>query len=181
MKAKHALTTDRIGRLLFGLSHFTFHLYYVKGKDMILCDFLSRVAADGGDPMDLVPVAFNTFTILKERYSHMAEFKTMMAELKIMTRVQRAAAGIAAPTPVHGANKGVDPGLKPEKQLAGSSPRSQAPIQTRGLDDVTSNSQTPMLTSPGPDPAGNPRNRSQNENSSAPIIDQNLVQGTRVL
>ena len=99
MKAKHAPTTDRIGRLLFSLSHFTFHLYYVKGKDMILCDFLSRVAADGGDPMDLVPVAFNTFTILKERYSHMAEFKTMMAELKIMTRVQRAAAGIAALTP----------------------------------------------------------------------------------
>ena len=76
---------------------------------MILCDFLSRVAADGGDPMDLVPVAFNTFTILKERYSHMAEFKSMMAELKVMTRVQRAAAGIAAPPPVHGANKGVDP------------------------------------------------------------------------
>ena len=180
MKAKHAPTTDRIGRLLFGLSHFTFHLYNVKGKDMILCDFLSRVAADGGDPMDLVPVAFNTFTILKERYSHMAEFKTMMAELKIMTRVQRAAAGIAAPPPVHGTNKGVDPSLKPEKQAAGSSSRSQAPIQTRGLDDVTSNSQTPMLTSPGPDPAGNPRNRSQNENSSAPVINQNLVQGTRV-
>ena len=44
---------------------------------MILCDFLSTVAADGGDPMDLVPVAFNTFTILKERYSHMAEFKSI--------------------------------------------------------------------------------------------------------
>ena len=112
---------------------------------MILCDFLSRVAADGGDPMDLVPVAFNTFTILKERYSHTAEFKTMMAELKIMTRVQRAAAGIAAPPPVHGTNKGVDPSLKPEKQAAGSSSRSQAHIQTRGLDDVTSNSQTPIL------------------------------------
>ena len=37
-----------------------------------------------------------------------------------------------------------------------------------------------MFTSPGPDPAGNPRNRSQNENSSAPVINQNLVQGTRV-
>ena len=37
-----------------------------------------------------------------------------------------------------------------------------------------------MLTTPGPDPAGNPRNRSQNENSSAPVISQNLVQGTRV-
>ena len=119
MKAKHAPPTGRIGRLLFGLSQFTFHLYYVKGKDMVLCDFLSRVAADGGDPMDLVPVAFNTFTILKERYSHMVEFNSMMAELKVMTRVQRAAAGIAAPPPVHGANKGVDPNLKPEKQAAG--------------------------------------------------------------
>ena len=97
-----------------------------------------------------------------------------------MTRVQRAAAGIAAPPPVYGANKGIDPNLKPEKQAAGSSSRSQAHIQTRGLDDVTSNSQTPMLTSPGPDPTGNPRSRSQNENSSAPIINQNLVQGTRV-
>ena len=37
-----------------------------------------------------------------------------------------------------------------------------------------------MLTSPGPDPAGNSRNRSQNESSSAPVINQNLVQGTRV-
>ena len=143
MKAKHAPTTDRIGRLLFGLSHFTFHLYYVKGKDMILC-------ADGGDPMDLVPVAFNTFTILKERYSHMADFKSMIAELKVMTGVQRAAAGIAAPPPVHGSNKGVDPNLKPEKQAAGSTSRSQAPIQstTRQVNNITSSSSTPMLTSP---------------------------------
>ena len=37
-----------------------------------------------------------------------------------------------------------------------------------------------MLTSPGHDPAGNPRNRSQNESSSAPVINQSLVQGTRV-
>ena len=182
MKAKHAPPTGRIGRLLFGLSQFTFHLYYVKGKDMILSDFLSRVAADGGDPMDLVPVAFNTFTILKERYSHMVEFKSMMAELGVMTRVQRAAAGIAAPPPVHGANKGVDPNLKPEKQAAGSTSRSQAPTEstTRQADDVTSSSSTPMLTSPGPDPAGNPRNKSQNNISSAPLINQNLVQGTRI-
>ena len=174
--------TGRIGRLLFGLSQFTFHLYYVKGKDMILCDFLSRVAADGGDPMDLIPVAFNTFTILKERYSHMAEFKCMMAELKVMTRIQRAAAGIAAPPPVHGANKGVDPNLKPEKQAAGSTSRSQAPIQstTGQVNDATSSYSTPMLTSPGPDPAGNPRNRPQNDISSAPLINQNLFQGTRI-
>ena len=182
MKAKHAPTTGRIDRLLFGLNQFTFHLYYVKGKDMILCDFLSRVAVDGGDPMDLVTVAFNTFTILKERYHHMAEFKSMMAELKVMTRVQRAAAGLAAIPPVHGANKGVDLNLKPEKQAAGSTSRSQAPLQTttRQVDDVTTSSSTPMLTSPGPDSAGNPRNRTQNDISSTPLINQNLVQGTRI-
>ena len=111
MKAKHAPTTDRTGRLLFGLSQLTFHLYYVKGKDMILCDFLSRVAADGGDPMDLVPVSFNTLTILEDKYNHMAEFK-------IMTRDQRAAAGLSAPPPVHGENKVVNPSLKPETQAA---------------------------------------------------------------
>ena len=111
MKAKHAPTTNRIGRLLFGLSQFTFHLYYVKGKDMILCDFLSRVEADGGDPMDLVPVAFNTLSILEEKYNHMAEFQ-------IMTREQRAAAGMSAPAPVHGADKGVNPNLGPETQAA---------------------------------------------------------------
>ena len=37
-----------------------------------------------------------------------------------------------------------------------------------------------MLTSPAPDPAGNPRNRSQDDTSSAPVISQSLVQGTRV-
>ena len=95
--------------------------------------------------MDLVPVAFNTFTILTERYSHMSEFKSMMSELKVMTRVQRAAPGIAAPPPVHGANKGVDPNLKPEKQAAGSTSRSQAPIQTitRQMSEVTSSSSSP--------------------------------------
>ena len=182
MKAKHAPTTDRIGRILFGLTQFTFHLYYVKGKDMILCDFLSRVAADGGDSMDLVPVSFNTFTILKEKYSHMAEFKALMADYKIMTRVQRTAAGLAAPPPVHGTNKGVNPNLEPEKQAAGSTPRSQATIQntTRGADDATSSSQTPMLQSPGPDPAGNPRVRSNRDLNSAPVINQKMVQGTRV-
>ena len=173
MKAKHAPTTDRIGRILFGLSHFTFHLYYVKGKDMILCDFLSRVAADGGDPMDLIPVSFNTLTILEERYNHMAEFK-------IMTREQRAAAGLSAPPPVHGTNKAINPNLKPETQAARSA-RSSGTPQIRENDAIArSDPVTPMLSSSGPDLAGNPRNKSQNDTSSVPVINQNLVSRTRV-
>ena len=41
MKSKELPTTDRIIRILQRLGRFNFHLYYVKGKDMILCDFLS--------------------------------------------------------------------------------------------------------------------------------------------
>ena len=109
MKAKHLLTTDRITRLLEGLKKFTFHLYYVKGKDMILCDFLSRVAADDSDPMDLIPIAFNVFELLQDHYAKIEAFN-------VMTTKARAQAGLAPPPAVHGAVKGVNPNLKPETQ-----------------------------------------------------------------
>ena len=59
MQSKELPTTDRIIRILQRLARFNFHLYYVKGKDMILCDFLSRVKADNSDPHGLIPIAFN--------------------------------------------------------------------------------------------------------------------------
>ena len=114
MKAKHLPTTDRITRLLEGLSQFTFHLYYVKGKDMILCDFLSRVAADDSDPMDLIPISFNVYELLQDHYSKIEAFN-------VMTRKARAQAGLAPPPSVHGAVKGVNPNLKPETQAHRSS------------------------------------------------------------
>ena len=85
MKAKHLPTTDRITRLLEGLNQFTFHLYYVKGKDMILCDFLSRVAVDDSDPMDLIPIAFNVYDLLQDHYARIEAYN-------VMTRAARAAA-----------------------------------------------------------------------------------------
>ena len=173
MKAKHAPVTDRIGRILFGLSHFTFHLYYVKGKDMILCDFLSRVAADGGDPMNLIPVSFNTLTILEERYNHMTEFK-------IMTREQRAAAGLSAPPQVHGANKVINPNLKPETQTARSARPSSTSQIRENESAARSGPETPMLSSSGSDLAGNSRHRSQRDTSSTPVINQNHIPGTRI-
>ena len=140
---------------------------------MILCDFLSRVTPDEGDPMDLIPVSFNALTILEEKYNHMAEFK-------VMTREQRAAAGLSAPPPVHGTNKVIDPNLKPETQAIRSA-RSSSTFQIRENENTTrSGPVTPMLTSSGSDLAGNSRNRSQKEISSAPVINQNHVPGTRV-
>ena len=146
MKAKYPPTTDRIGRLLFGLNAFTFHLYYVKGKDMILCDFLSRVAADGGDPMDLVPVAFNGMSIMHERYNHMDEYE-------IMTRMQRVAAVMPAPPPVHGANKAVNPKLRPEKHAVTYTCHLVLPTPTIATEReiVRYSPKNPILTPSGPD------------------------------
>ena len=42
MKSKMEPTTNRIKRLLEVLSSYSFNLYYMKGKDMVLSDFLSR-------------------------------------------------------------------------------------------------------------------------------------------
>ena len=50
MKSKNLPATGRIIRLLEHLSGYSFNLYYVKGKDMILCDYLSRFDVDKGDP-----------------------------------------------------------------------------------------------------------------------------------
>ena len=41
IKSKMELTTTRIKRLLELISSYSFNLYYMKGKDMILSDFLS--------------------------------------------------------------------------------------------------------------------------------------------
>ena len=177
MKAKHPPTTDRIGRLLFGLNAFTFHLYYVKGKDMILCNFLSRVAADGGDPMDLVPVAFNGMSIMHERYNHMAEYK-------IMTRMQRVAAGMSAPPPVHGANKAVNPKFKPEKHAVTSTGQLAlpTPIIATQRENVRFSPQNPILTPPGPDPSAlnNRTSKRWQGTISTPINNQDLTQRSRI-
>ena len=42
IKSKAEPATTRIKRLLELISSYSFHLYYIKGKDMILSDFLSR-------------------------------------------------------------------------------------------------------------------------------------------
>ena len=38
--------TNRINRLLEVLSSYSFNLYYIKGKDMMLSDFMSRQIED---------------------------------------------------------------------------------------------------------------------------------------
>ena len=68
-----------------------------------------------------------------------------------MTRNQRVTAGMSAPPPVHGANKAVNPNLKPERHAL--TPSGQLVLQGQNSPPKktsdTTRSLTPMLTPSG--------------------------------
>ena len=65
MKAKTEPATTRIMRLLDRLSAYSFNLYYVKGRDMILADYLSRHRNKDLDPSELIPISFCCLTVFR--------------------------------------------------------------------------------------------------------------------
>ena len=102
--------TTRIMRLLEILSGYAFNLYFVKGKDMKICDFLSRIDVDRGNPGEVIPISFNSFSmlnIMRKVTLHQAN------KLLVTTRSKTKAEGAALP-PVHGVQKHLDPAVKPE-------------------------------------------------------------------
>ena len=111
MKSKNLPSTGRIIRLLEHLSGYSFNLYYVEGKDMILCDYLSRIAVDKGDPSEVIPISFNALAQYRLALDHLTCF--MIKHFMVATRSGTSAAGINLP-PVHGTQKAIDPTLKPK-------------------------------------------------------------------
>ena len=75
LKSKTEPATPRIKRLLEVLSAYSFNLCYMKGKDMILSDFLSRQEIDKSDPHEIIPISFDMKTILNDRYYKVEEEK----------------------------------------------------------------------------------------------------------
>ena len=73
LKSKTEPATPRIKRLLELLSAYSFHLYYMKGKDMILSDFLSRQEIDESDPHEIIPISFDMKAILNDKYYKLEE------------------------------------------------------------------------------------------------------------
>ena len=112
MKAKTEPATTRIMRLLDRLSAYSFNLYYVKGHDMILADYLSRHRTRDRDPSELTPISFCSLEI----YRSMIETGDYQTEkYHIHTRAKAREAGETIPD-VHGAHKPIDPSYKPEHQ-----------------------------------------------------------------
>ena len=70
MRSKVEAATNRIKRLLEILSSYSFNLYYIKGKDMVLSDFLSRQHGDDSNPHEIIPISFNMGKLLKQNYQN---------------------------------------------------------------------------------------------------------------
>ena len=60
IKSKAEPATTRIKRLLELISSYSFNCY-MKGKDMILSNFLSRQKHDNSDPHEIILISFNMY------------------------------------------------------------------------------------------------------------------------
>ena len=101
MKAITEPATPRTMRLLDQLSAYSFNLYFVKGKDIVLVDYFSRHRKSDDDPYGLVPVSFCCFEV----YLSYLGLDTLNV---YSTRSKTKHAGVIVPE-VHGVNNGLDP------------------------------------------------------------------------
>ena len=113
IKSKAEPATTRMKRLLELTSSYSFNLYYIKGKDTILSNFLSRQRQDDSNPHDIILISFNVYSILQEKYYNIGN----SAKYLVQTWSQAKSSGIKLPE-VHAVSKSLDPNIQPEKQVA---------------------------------------------------------------
>ena len=96
IKSKMEPGTTKIKRLLEVLSSHSFNVYYIKGKDMILSDFLSRQIFDDSNPHEIIPISFKMRNVLHDRYYYIRSVRTEDKYL-VQTRSQSNSSGIKLP------------------------------------------------------------------------------------
>ena len=154
MKSKAEPATTRIKRLLELLSLYSFNLYYIKGKDMVLSDFLSRQQTDDSNPYEIIPILFSLRRILHENYYRISDLTrtidTRTDKYLVQTRSQTKSSGIKVPV-VHSANKGLIPHVKPECQKSVATPTAYLTPPThhlRPIHQATPTNAVPPLPKP---------------------------------
>ena len=68
MRSKAEPATTRIKRLIELLSPYSFNLYYIKGKDMVLSDFLFGQKTDNSNPHKIIPISFTLKGLSHEHF-----------------------------------------------------------------------------------------------------------------
>ena len=124
MRSKSEPATTQIKRLLELLSPYSFNLYYIKGKDMVLSNFLSRQKTDDSNPHKLIPILFSLKSQVNDHFYCIDNVINLPRKDKYLaqTRSQVRSSGINL-LEIHGANKCLDPHVQPVKQKS-------FPIQT---------------------------------------------------
>ena len=49
-------------------------MYYIKGKDTVLSDILSRQNNNGSNPHEIIPISFNMYQVLHENYYNIENY-----------------------------------------------------------------------------------------------------------
>ena len=97
VKSKVEPATTRIKRLLEHLSSYYFNLYYIKGKDMVLSDFLSRQKMYDSKPHDKIPISFSLRKVLHGSYYKIGDITRTddleMDKYMVQTRAQAKSRG----------------------------------------------------------------------------------------
>ena len=88
MKSKAEPASNRIKRLLEILSAYSFNWYYMKGKDMVLSDFLSGHHGDSSNTYEVIPVSFSMGKVLQQNYQNYA--KTYLVQTRSQSKANNA-------------------------------------------------------------------------------------------
>ena len=117
IKSKMEPVTTRIKRLLELISSYSFTLYYMKGKDVVLSDFLSQQNNDDSNPNEIMPISFDMYKILENNMNNFDKYNDNFGNEKylIQTHSQAKMSGTKL-LEGHGVQNGLDPNLRPEKQ-----------------------------------------------------------------
>ena len=84
MKSKAEPASNRIKRLLVILSAYSFNLYYIKDKDMIL----SRQHGDYSNPHEIIAIFFNMGKVLQQNYQNYT--KTFLVQTRTQSKAKNA-------------------------------------------------------------------------------------------
>ena len=86
-KSKAEPATIRIKTLLELISSYSFNLYYILGKDMVLSDFLSRQNHDNTNPCEIIPISFDMYQVLHKKYYNMGNTNNYLVQNTIPNEI----------------------------------------------------------------------------------------------
>ena len=116
IKSKMELVTTRIKRLLELLSSSSFNLYYMKGKDMILSNFLLRQNNANYSPNKIIPISFDMYKILESSLNSFDKNNNIGDSKYLIQIHSQAKTSGTKLLGVHVVQKGLNPNLRPGKQ-----------------------------------------------------------------